>query len=39
MPTYVTLLSWTDEGIRNYGETTQRSDAFATALEALGGSS
>jgi uncharacterized protein with GYD domain len=37
MPTYVTLLNWTDQGIRNYGETTQRSAAFATALEALGG--
>ncbi|HKS48569.1 MAG TPA: GYD domain-containing protein [Amycolatopsis sp.] len=37
MPTYVTLLSWTDQGIRAYKETAARADAFASALQKLGG--
>ena len=36
MPTYVTLLNWTDQGIREYKDTTRRADAFAAALEGLG---
>ncbi|WP_031511170.1 GYD domain-containing protein [Streptomyces megasporus] len=36
MPTYVTLLNWTDQGIRAYKETPQRRDAFAEALRKLG---
>jgi uncharacterized protein with GYD domain len=37
VPTYITLLSWTDQGIRAYKETAERADAFASALQKLGG--
>ncbi|MHB9860284.1 GYD domain-containing protein [Streptomyces sp. YIM S03343] len=37
MPTYVTLLNWTDQGIRNYKDTAQRAEAFAAAIQNLGG--
>src|SRR2546427_12704431 len=37
MQTYVALLNWTDQGIRNYPETTQRADAFSEMLEKFGG--
>jgi uncharacterized protein with GYD domain len=36
MPTYVTLLSWTDQGARNYKDTAERAEAFDTAVEKLG---
>ncbi|WP_027945611.1 GYD domain-containing protein [Amycolatopsis taiwanensis] len=36
MPTYITLLSWTDQGIRACKETAERADAFAAALQKLG---
>ncbi|MEU2285403.1 GYD domain-containing protein [Streptomyces sp. NPDC013178] len=36
MPTYVTLLNWTDQGIRNYRDTPKRAEAFAAAAEKLG---
>ncbi|MFD7440106.1 GYD domain-containing protein [Streptomyces sp. NPDC059909] len=36
MPTYVTLLNWTDQGIRGYKDTTQRAEAFAAAAQKLG---
>ncbi|MFE6035996.1 GYD domain-containing protein [Streptomyces sp. NPDC056452] len=36
MPTYVTLLSWTDQGIRNYKDTAKRSEAFGSAVQKLG---
>ena len=36
MPTYITLLSWTDQGIRAYKETAERADAFGSALQKLG---
>jgi uncharacterized protein with GYD domain len=36
MSTYITLLNWTDQGIRDYRETTGRADAFAAALDKLG---
>jgi uncharacterized protein with GYD domain len=38
MPTYITLNSWTDQGIRNIKEAPQRIDAFKKAIEAAGGS-
>ena len=38
MPTYVTLINWTDEGIRTYQETVNRSEAFKQLIERLGGS-
>ena len=36
MPTYVMLLNWTDQGIRDFKDSTQRSDAFAAAAQKLG---
>ncbi|MEW1690854.1 GYD domain-containing protein [Streptomyces sp. NPDC091265] len=36
MPTYVTLLNWTDQGVRNYKDTARRSEAFGSALQKLG---
>ncbi len=37
MPTYISLLSWTDQGIRNVKESPQRVDDFKKAVEAAGG--
>ncbi len=37
MPTYISLISWTDQGIRNIKEAPQRVDAFKKAVEAAGG--
>lgn len=36
MPTYITLLSWTDQGVRNYKDTAKRADAFGSAVQQLG---
>ncbi|WP_328668251.1 GYD domain-containing protein [Streptomyces sp. NBC_00322] len=36
MPTYVSLLNWTDQGVRGYKDTSQRSEAFAAAAQKLG---
>ncbi|WP_225101493.1 GYD domain-containing protein [Streptomyces sp. CoH27] len=36
MPTYVALLSWTDQGIRNYKDTAKRAESFASAVQKLG---
>lgn len=36
MPTYLMLLNWTDQGIRNYKDTVQRSEHFAAAVQKLG---
>ena len=36
MPTYVTLLNWTDQGIQNYKDTAKRAEAFAAAAQKLG---
>ncbi|MEU3918974.1 GYD domain-containing protein [Streptomyces sp. NPDC029004] len=36
MPTYVSLLNWTDQGIRGYKDTSQRAEAFAAAAQKLG---
>ncbi len=38
MPTYVTLVKWTDQGIRNVKDSPKRADAFEAALKAAGGS-
>jgi uncharacterized protein with GYD domain len=35
--TYIALINWTDQGIRDYKDTPTRADAFATMLEGLGG--
>jgi len=37
MPTYISLVSWTDQGIRNVKEAPQREDDFKQAVEAAGG--
>ncbi len=38
MPSYVTLVKWTDQGIRNVKDSPKRADAFEAALKAAGGS-
>lgn len=37
MPTYISLVNWTDQGIRNVKEAPQRVDDFKKAVEAAGG--
>ena len=37
MPTYVTLLKWTDQGIRNIKESPQRLDAARQTMREAGG--
>lgn len=36
MPTYVTLLNWTDQGVRTYQDTIQRSEEASAVMERLG---
>ncbi|MEU1792254.1 GYD domain-containing protein [Streptomyces sparsogenes] len=36
MPTYVALLSWTDQGARNYKDTAKRAESFGSAVNKLG---
>jgi uncharacterized protein with GYD domain len=37
MPTYVILIDWTDQGIRNVKDTIKRAEAFKSAVERSGG--
>jgi uncharacterized protein with GYD domain len=37
MPTYVSLINWTDQGIKNFRDTTERAKDFAKLVEARGG--
>jgi len=37
MPTYIMLAKWTDQGIRNVKESSQRLDAAKKSIEAAGG--
>ena len=37
MPTYITLVNWTDEGIKNVKESPERLGAFKEAVENTGG--
>ena len=37
MPTYISLVNWTDQGIRNVKESSQRLAAARKAVEASGG--
>jgi uncharacterized protein with GYD domain len=37
MPTYVLLINWTDQGIRNVKDTIKRAEAFKSAVERSGG--
>lgn len=38
MASYISLINWTDQGIRNYKDTEKRAQAFADSLQSLGGS-
>ncbi len=38
MATFVGLINWTDQGIRNYKDTAKRADAFTQLVEKRGGS-
>jgi uncharacterized protein with GYD domain len=37
MPTYVSLLNWTDQGIKSFRQTTERAKDFTKLVEASGG--
>jgi uncharacterized protein with GYD domain len=37
MPSYLSLINWTDQGVRNVKGSPQRFDAFKQAVEADGG--
>jgi uncharacterized protein with GYD domain len=37
MPTYISLISWTEKGIANYKDTLDRANAASDAAAALGG--
>ena len=37
MPTYVSLINWTDQGIKNFKDTTHRAQDFTNAVEKAGG--
>lgn len=37
MTTYVALINWTEQGIKNFRDTTQRAQDFSTLVESSGG--
>lgn len=37
MPTYVSLINWTEQGVENYRDTTKRARAFGRTVQAAGG--
>jgi uncharacterized protein with GYD domain len=37
MPTYVSLLNWTDQGIKSFRQSTERAKEFTKLVEASGG--
>lgn len=37
MPTYVSLVNWTEQGIKNYRDTVERAKAFSALVERSGG--
>ena len=37
MPTYVSLINWTDQGIENFRETAHRAEDYAKLVESAGG--
>jgi uncharacterized protein with GYD domain len=37
MPMYVSLLTWTDQGVRNFRDTVQRAEDFRTMVRQAGG--
>jgi uncharacterized protein with GYD domain len=36
MQKYIALLSWTDQGVRNYKDTARRAETFGAAVQKLG---
>jgi uncharacterized protein with GYD domain len=38
MPTYVSLVNWTDQGVRQFQDTVDRADAVEQLAQKLGGS-
>ncbi len=38
MGTYVSLINWTDQGIKDFRDTTQRAADFTKLVESVGGS-
>ncbi len=38
MPTYVSLIHWTEHGIKNYKDSTRRLEDFTKLAESMGGS-
>ena len=36
MPTYIALIDWTEQGVRNFKDSVDRYEAAAGALESLG---
>jgi uncharacterized protein with GYD domain len=39
MPSYIVLVDWTDQGIKNIKDTVKRAKSFETAIENVGGKS
>jgi uncharacterized protein with GYD domain len=37
MPAYVTLINWTDQGIKNFRDTVRRAEDFRNLVEKSGG--
>ena len=37
MPTYVSLVHWTEQGIKNYKDSMRRAEDFSRLVESLGG--
>lgn len=37
MAIFISLVNWTDQGVRNFKDTTKRAKAFADTLEGFGG--
>jgi uncharacterized protein with GYD domain len=37
MTTYVSLINWTEQGIKNFRDTTQRAEEFSRLVESSGG--
>jgi uncharacterized protein with GYD domain len=37
LPTFVSLINWTEQGIRSFKDTPKRADAFAEMLQQKGG--
>ena len=37
MPTYVSLINWTEQGVKDFRESTKRAEEFTKLVEAQGG--